>query len=78
MAAGVKVYTVLPALVVLMVEGLQVPLISSIDVSGSSGAVSFRQNELGNVGKVGVMLLEMVMFREAGVPQPADKDGVNR
>jgi hypothetical protein len=64
--------------VVLIEEGLQVPLIPSIDVSGNAGAVSFWQNELGNVGKVGVMLLAMVMFREAGIPQPAEEDGVNR
>ena len=63
---------------VLIEEGLQVPLIPSIDVSGSAGAVSFRQNELGIVGKVGEMLLAMVMFREVGIPQPAAEDGVNR
>jgi hypothetical protein len=75
---GVKVYSVLPAFVVLIEEGIQVPLIPSIDVSGSSGAVSFWQYELGNVGKVGVRLLAIVTFREAGVAQLAVEDGVKR
>lgn len=62
---------------VLIVEGLQVPLIPSIDVSGSAGAVSFWQYELGNAGKVGVRLLAIIMFREAGVAQLAAGEGVN-
>ena len=67
----------LPAFVVLIEEGLQVPLIPSIDVSGSAGAVSFWQYELGNAGKVGVRLLAIVIFREAGVAQLAADEGVN-
>jgi hypothetical protein len=74
--AGVKVYTVLPTLEVLIEEGLQVPLISSFDVVGSGGATSFRQNESDMVGKVGEMLLAIVMFKEVGVEQVAAGDGV--
>jgi hypothetical protein len=77
-AAGVNVYKVRPAFVVLIEEGLQVPLIPSFDVGGSAGAVAFWQYESGIVVKVGEMLLTIVMFKEAGVAQlPAD-DGVNR
>jgi hypothetical protein len=62
---------------VLIEEGLQVPLTPSFDVGGSAGAMSFRQYESAIVGKVGEMLLTIVMFKEAGVAQlPAD-DGVN-
>ena len=61
----------------LIEEGFQVPLTPSFDVGGSAGAMSFRQYESPIVGKVGEMLLTIVMFKEAGVAQlPAD-DGVN-
>jgi len=62
---------------VLMMAGLHVPAIPSFDVSGSAGAVVFWQYESAIVGKVGEMLLTIVMFKETGVEQlPAD-DGVN-
>ena len=77
-ATGVNVYTVRPGFVVLIEEGLQVPLIPSFDFGGSVGAVAFWQYESGTVVKVGKMLLTIVTFNEAGVAQlPAD-DGVNR
>ena len=60
-----------------MLAGLQVPLTPSFDVSGSAGAVVFWQYEPAIVGKVGEILLTIVMFKETGVEQlPAD-DGVN-
>ena len=62
---------------VLIEEGLQVPLIPSFDVGGSTGATSFRQYESGIVGKVGDTLLAIVTFKEAGVEQLAAEDGVN-
>ena len=40
-AVGVKVYTVVPTDVVLMVAGLQVPLILFVEVVGNDGAVEF-------------------------------------
>jgi hypothetical protein len=56
-------------------EGLQVPFIPSFDVVGNAGAMSFRQNESATVGKVGVMVVAIVIFIEVGV-EHAD-DGVN-
>lgn len=41
---GVNVYVVLPAIEVLMVAGLHVPLIPLVDVAGSEGAVLFWQS----------------------------------
>lgn len=74
---GVKVYTVLPTVAVLIEEGFQVPLIPSFDVAGSAGAAVFWQYESAKVGKVGEMVLTIVMVTEAGIAQlPAD-DGVN-
>ena len=43
-AAGVNVYVVVPAVEVLMVAGLQVPLIPLLDVNGRAGAVLFWQS----------------------------------
>jgi hypothetical protein len=74
--AGVKVYTVLPTLVVLIEDGLQVPLIPSFDIAGSAGVVSCWQYEPDMVGKVGETLLAIVMFKEVGVEQVAAEDGV--
>jgi len=59
-------------------EGLQVPLTPSFDVVGRAGAMSFRQYESAMVGKVGKMVLTIVMFMEAGVAQLPPDDGVNR
>ena len=60
-----------------MLAGLHVPAIPSFDVDGSGGAGVFWQYESAIVGKVGEMLLAIVMFKENGVAQlPAD-DGVN-
>jgi len=47
-----------------MLAGLHVPVIPSLDVVGSAGTVAFWQYELAMVGKVGVMLLTMVMLKE--------------
>ena len=75
-AAGVKVYNVLPTSTVLIEAGLQVPLIPSTDFVGSTGAEAFWQNESVIVGKVGEMLVAIVIFKETEVAQlPAD-DGV--
>jgi len=40
-AAGVNVYVVVPAVDVLMVAGLQVPVILLLEVPGNNGAVLF-------------------------------------
>jgi hypothetical protein len=40
-ASGVKVYTVVPTVAVLIVAGFQVPVIFSIEVDGSVGATAF-------------------------------------
>jgi hypothetical protein len=40
-ASGVKVYVVVPAVAVLMVAGLHVPVIPLLDVVGRTGAVLF-------------------------------------
>jgi hypothetical protein len=62
----------------LILAGLQVPAIPSFDVSGSAGAVVFWQYEFVMVGKVGVMLVTIVMCKETGVEQVFTDDGVNR
>ena len=54
------------------------PAIPSFDVSGRAGTVAFLQYEFAIVGKVGVMLLTIVMFKETGVEQVPAIDGVNR
>jgi hypothetical protein len=61
---------------VLIIAGLHVPVIPSLDDAGSAGAIAFRQVEFGTVGKVGTTLLAIVMFNEAGLAHcPAS--GVN-
>jgi hypothetical protein len=62
---------------VLMLAGLHVPVIPSFDVSGSAGAAAFWQYEFANGGKVGVMLLTIVMFKETGIEQVPTVVGVN-
>jgi hypothetical protein len=59
-----------------MLAGLHVPAIPSFDVGGRTGAVVFWQYEFAIVGKVGVMLLTIVMLKETGIEQVPD-DGVN-
>ena len=61
-----------------MLAGLHVPVIPSIDVGGSAGAEAFWQYAFAIVGKVGVMLLAMVMLNETGIEQVLTDDGVNR
>ena len=62
---------------VLMLAGLHVPVIPSCDIAGNAGTVEFWQYEAAIVGKVGEILLTMVIFIEAGTTQlPAD-EGVN-
>lgn len=43
-AAGVNVYVVVPGVAVLIVAGLQVPLIPLVDVAGNTGAAAFWHN----------------------------------
>jgi hypothetical protein len=43
-AFGVKVYVVVPAVVVLIAAGLQVPVMPLFDVAGKAGAVAFTQS----------------------------------
>ena len=62
-AAGVKVYGVVPAVLVLITAGDQVPAIPLLEVSGNAGAVLFRQISpiTSKVGVVaGVTLIVMV------------------
>jgi hypothetical protein len=74
-ADGVKVYVVVPAVVVLIVAGLHVPVIPFVDVVGSDGAVLFWHN--GPIAvNVGVSCGLIVMLSDAVVAHcPAD--GVN-
>jgi hypothetical protein len=75
-ADGVNVYVAVPGTDVLMLAGLHVPVIPSFDTNGSAGAVACWQYEFAMVGKVGVTVPTIVMFKEAGVAQlPAE--GVN-
>ena len=60
-----------------MLAGFHVPAIPSLEVSGSAGAVVFWQYEFANVGKVGEILLAIVMIIEAGIEQLPPADGVN-
>jgi hypothetical protein len=75
-ADGVNVYVAVPRTDVLMLAGLHVPAIPSLDVEGSAGTVVFWQYEFVIVGKVGETMPTIVMFKEAGVAQPP-ADGVN-
>jgi hypothetical protein len=75
-AVGVNIYVAVPGTVVLMLAGLHVPVIPSFDTSGSAAAVAFWQYEMATVGKVGMTVATMVMFKEAGVAQ-LPTDGVN-
>ena len=68
-AVGVNVYVVVPRTDVLMLAGLQVPVIPSFDVEGSAGTVVVWQYEFAIVGKVGEILLTIVMFKETGIEQ---------
>ena len=43
-AVGVKVYVLVPAVAVLIVAGLHVPVIPLVDVAGRAGAVLFRHS----------------------------------
>jgi hypothetical protein len=76
-AVGVKIYVVFPGTDVLMLAGLHVPVIPSFDVGGSAGAVVFWQNEFAIVVKVGEMLPTIVTFKEDGIAQVPEVDGVN-
>ena len=74
---GVKIYAVRPTSVVLIEEGLQVPLIPSFDVVGNAGTESFWQYESDMVGKLGETVVAIVMFIVAGFAQLSAEDGVN-
>src|SRR3954447_10728872 len=43
-AFGVKVYSVVPTVFVLMVAGFHVPMIPLVDVNGNAVGMEFRQN----------------------------------
>jgi hypothetical protein len=60
-----------------MLVGLHVPAIPSFDVGGSAGVVAFWQYEFAIVGKVGEMLVAIVMSKETGIEQVPEGDGVN-
>jgi hypothetical protein len=75
-AVGVNINVEVPGTDVLMLAGLQVPVIPSFDVEGSAGAAAFWQYEFAMVGKVGETTPMTVMFKEAGVAQ-LPVDGVN-
>jgi hypothetical protein len=62
---------------VLIEDGFHVPSIPSFDVVGNAGAMSFRQYESATVGKVGVILVAIVMFIEVGIAQLPVDDGAN-
>jgi hypothetical protein len=68
-AVGVNVYVVVPGIETLILAGFHVPAIPSFEVEGSAGAVEFWQYEFAMVGKVGVTVASIVMFKEAGVEQ---------
>jgi hypothetical protein len=74
-APGVKVYVVVPAVAVLMVAGLHVPVIPLVDVVGNAGALEFWHS--GPIAvNVGVICGLIVMLSVAVVAHcPAD--GVN-
>ena len=60
LASGVKVYVVVPNAVVLIVAGLQLPVIRLLEVVGNTGAVLLRHN--GPIGsKLDTTELAMVM-----------------
>ena len=65
-ASGVKVYTVVPTVAVLIV-GLQLPVIPLVDTVGNSGGMEFRHN--GPIGKnVGVIWFVTEIINDAVVP----------
>ena len=66
-AAGVKVYVVVPVVVVLIVAGLHVPVIPLVEDAGSAGAVLFWQSGPICV-KVGVTWLVITTSIVAVVP----------
>ena len=66
-ADGVNVYVVGPCMDVLMVAGLQVPVIPLMDVVGKAGAVLFKQSGA-MVANVGVMAVVTSMFMVVGAP----------
>jgi hypothetical protein len=76
-ADGVNVYVAVPITDVLIAAGLQVPVIPSFEDGGRVGAVEFWQYEVAMVGKVGEMLVTIVMFTELGIAQLPRDDGVN-
>lgn len=65
-ADGVKVYVVVPGVLVVIVDGLHVPGIPFVDVTGRVGGVEFWQRGpmALNVGTVGALI---VMFSAAVV-----------
>ena len=75
-APGVNVYRVVPIADVLITAGLHVPVIPSLEVVGSAGAVVFRHIEFATVGKVGATAVTMAIFIETG-PAHCPAVGVN-
>ena len=66
LASGVKVYVVVPNAVVLIVAGLQLPVIRLLEVVGNTGAALLRHN--GPIGsKLDTTELAMVMSTDTAV-----------
>ena len=62
-AAGVKVYVVVPATVVLIVAGLQVPVMPLLDVAGKAGAAAFTQSGpmIVNTGEICASMITFIV-----------------
>jgi hypothetical protein len=61
------VYRVVPIADVLIAAGVHVPVIPSLEVVGSTGAVVFKQIEFGTDGNVGATFPTIAMLKEAGL-----------
>jgi hypothetical protein len=66
-AAGVNVYVTIPAADVLIVAGLQVPVMLFVELAGSAGAVEFRQRGpiCVNVGVICGFMTTIIVAEEA-------------
>lgn len=71
-ADGVNVYVVVPGVLVVIVDGLQVPGIPFLDVTGRVGGVEFWQRGpmALNVGTVGALIVMLSVAVVAHWPDP--------
>ena len=69
LSVGVKVYLIVPIVVVLIVLGVQVPIIPLVDVEGNSGAEVFWQS--GPIGKNVGAISEAIVIIEAPLVVPS-------